>query len=77
MSYHLYQTKGVVLDSRNIGEENELLFVFTKELGLVSVFAKSIKKAESKLRPSLQKFSWVWLSLIKGKTNIRVTGVIE
>lgn len=77
MSYHLYQTKGVVLDSRNFGEENEFLFIFTKDLGLIKVFAKSIKKTKSKLRPSLQKFSWVNITLIKGKTGIRITGAVE
>lgn len=77
MSYHLYSTEAVVLKSWNFGEHNELLALFTKEFGLISVFAKSIKKHTSKLRPSLQPFSWLKISLIKGKGGFKITGVEE
>lgn len=77
MAYHLYQTEGVILNSFNIGEGNELFIIYTKEMGLISAFAKSSRESVSKLSPALQKFSWINLSLVKGKGGIRITGASE
>lgn len=77
MPYHTYQTEGVILEAFNSGENNRSLVVFTRELGLVRVYAKSSREVRSKLRPLLQKFSYVDLSVVRGKGTFRVTGAEE
>lgn len=77
MSYHLYQTRGFILRSAGIGEANKVFFIFTEHLGLVAVSAQSVRKVTSKLRYSLRDFSFVRLSLIRGKTAWRLTDAEE
>ncbi len=77
MSYHLYQTRGFVLRSANIGESNKLFFIFTENMGLLGVSAQSVRKITSKLRYSLRDFSFVRISLIRGKTAWRLTDAEE
>ncbi|MCX6735579.1 MAG: DNA repair protein RecO [Candidatus Parcubacteria bacterium] len=77
MSYHLYQTRGFVLRSANIGEANKLFFIFTENMGLLGVSAQSVRKITSKLRYSLRDFSFARISLIRGKTSWRLTDAEE
>jgi DNA repair protein RecO len=73
MSHHIYQTEAFVLDSKNTGEANKVIFLFTKELGLVAGIAQGIRHLKSKLRYSLQDFSYSKVSLVRGKEMWRVT----
>ncbi len=77
MSYHLYQTRGFVLRSANIGEANKLFFIFTEKMGLLGVSAQSVRKVSSKLRHSLRDFSFARISLVRGKTSWRLTDAEE
>ncbi|MFA5831652.1 MAG: DNA repair protein RecO [Candidatus Paceibacterota bacterium] len=75
--YHLYNTRGFILRSVNIGEANKLFFIFTEKMGLLSASAQSVRKAASKLRYALHDFSLVRVSLIRGKTSWRLTDAEE
>ncbi len=73
MSHHKYQTEGFILGGFNIGESNRFLYVFTKELGLVGASAQGVRELKSKLRYSLQNFSYSNVDLVRGKQVWRIT----
>lgn len=67
MSYELYQTEGIILDYKNIGEADRIFSVFTKDFGRIELFAKGARLLKSKLRCHLDLFSYLRLSFINGK----------
>ena len=71
--YHLYQTPAFVLSAQNISEGSRLLCLFTRELGLVRVHARSIREERSKLRGFLQPLSYAEVALVRGKDLWRLT----
>jgi DNA repair protein RecO len=73
MAYRIYHVEGIVLQSKPTGEGDALLFVYTKELGLVMVVAKSLRLARSRLRFVLQRFAHAHLDLVRGKHGWRLT----
>lgn len=77
MSHHVYQTEGIVLSSFNIGESNRFLYIFTKELGLIGASAQGVRELKSKLRYSLQNFSYSNVDLVRGKEVWRITNAGE
>jgi len=79
MSHHIYQTEAFVIDSRPSGEANKIVYLFTKDLGLVVAAAQGVRLLKSKLRYSLQDFSYSKVSLVRGKEMWRLTsaGLVE
>ncbi|MBL7045388.1 MAG: DNA repair protein RecO [Parcubacteria group bacterium] len=77
MSHTLYTTECIVLGSRDSGEANKYISLFTKEMGLVRAVAKSVREERSKLRYSLQNFSFTDATLVRGKEVWRITGAEE
>lgn len=63
----MIKTEAIILKTADLGETDRLLTIYTKEFGKIKVIAKGIKKLESKLRYSLEPFSWSHLILIEGK----------
>jgi len=57
----MIKTEAIVLKSANTGEVDRLLTIYSKELG-------KVKKIESKLRYSIEPFSYVQLILIEGRS---------
>jgi DNA repair protein RecO len=77
MAHHTYHTDGFVLGGYNTGESHRYLSVFTLKLGLVYAVARSGRSEKSKLRYSLQEFSKVRVSLVRGHNVWRITGAEE
>ncbi len=77
MSHHIYHTRGLILGSIPVGESNKFYKIFTEELGLVWASAQAVRMGKSKLRYSLQNFSWVTLDLVKGREVWRITSARE
>lgn len=77
MSHHIYHTRGLILGSIPIGESNRFYKIFTEELGLVWASAQAVRMEKSKLRYSLQDFSWVTLDLVRGREVWRITSARE
>lgn len=77
MAYHVYQTRGFIIRTMNIGEADRMVFVFTESLGLVGVSARGARKTTSKLRYSLQNYSFVRIALVRGKNVWRLTDAEE
>jgi len=67
-----YGTTGVVLAHTEAGEADSRVTVFTKDLGRVDVFAKSVRAPQSKLRGHLSLFANVRLMLIGGRGEWRL-----
>lgn len=73
MSHEIYTTKGFIISSSPKGEADKTFFVFTKDIGLIRASAQGVRKLESKLRYSLQDFSFSEISLVMTKTGWRIT----
>lgn len=71
--HHIYHTEGFILSSRNVGEANKILTIYTKEMGLVRASAQAIRLVKSKLRFALHDFSYTSIDLVRGKDIWRVT----
>lgn len=77
MSYHIYTTDGIVLKRSNFGEANIILYILTRDLGLIIASAQAARLGVSKLRPSLQEYSYATFSAIKGKNGWKLTNAIS
>ena len=71
--HHIYHTQGFILHTANSGESNKFITVFTRDLGLVRASAQGARFLKSKLRYSLQEFSYTHVSLVHGKSGWRLT----
>jgi DNA repair protein RecO (recombination protein O) len=71
--HHIYHTEAFVLESRNVGEADKVITLYTRELGLIRASAKGIRLLKSKLRFSLQDFSYANVDLVRGKEFWKVT----
>lgn len=71
--HHIYHTHGFILSSRNSGEANKMLSIYTREMGLVRATCQGLRLHKSKLRFALQDFSYTKVDLVRGKEIWRVT----
>ncbi len=74
--YHIYHTNAFILSSYNIGEANKIFYLYTKEIGLVKAIAQGIRLNKSKLRFTLQNFSYTKVDLVQGHDIWRVTSAL-
>lgn len=77
MSYHIYTTPGIILKRRTFGESDTVLYILTRDLGLIIASAKSTRLMVSKLRSGLQEYSVATISCIKGKNGWKITNVVS
>lgn len=70
-------TRGVVVARRAAGEGSVRVLLHTEALGLVKAMVKSAREERSKLRPYLVPGTRGSYSLVKGKVEWRVTGVLR
>lgn len=73
--YHKYHTDALVLGSSPFGEGSKTLSLFTRELGLLTAFAQSVREERSKLRYGLQDFMRSEVAVVRGREFWRVTHV--
>ena len=73
--HRIYVTEGLVVGKRGVGESNTLALLFTRELGLVRVSARSARKEVSKLRFGLEPLTLARFSLVRGRHEWKLTGV--
>lgn len=76
MSYHIYTTSGIILKKNHFDEANSLFYILTEDLGLILASAQGVRLQSSKLNSSLQEFSLVTLSCVKGKGGWKITNSI-
>lgn len=75
MSYQIYTTQALVI-KRIPYDANVSYLLYTKEMGLISALATGVRKSESKLRYALQEYSFVEVSLVKGRNTWRLTSAV-
>lgn len=71
--HHIYHTNGFILNSQNKGEANKMLTIYTREMGLVRAMVQGVRLHKSKLRFSMQDFSYAKVDFVRGKDIWRVT----
>ncbi len=74
MAIEKYTTKCIILDAYDQGEHDKAYKVFTREFGLLTCQAKSIRKLESKLRAHMLPRTVALITLVQGKEVWRLVG---
>ena len=74
MSYAVYSTRGWILGSAPSGEASKIYLLYTEDFGLIHARAQSVRLLSSKLRYSLEDYSFGTFSLVRGKEVWRLTG---
>ncbi len=74
--YHKHTTPAFVLNILPSGEKNNFITLFTCEFGMIKAKAQSVRILDSKLRYALQEYSYVDVSLVKGKDIWRITNAL-
>jgi recombinational DNA repair protein (RecF pathway) len=76
MTYQTYTTEAIVCGTFNRNTADRSYLLFTREAGMLYAEAKSVREERSRQRMSLQDFSYVRASLVKGKSSWKI-GSIE
>lgn len=63
----LLKTQGLVLKQRNIGENDRIITILSKELGIIEAAANGVKRIKSKLAGATQTLCYSEFCLYKGK----------
>lgn len=77
MSHAIYQTKAIILKTKNMRESNKLVYLYTEKFGLIYANLQAGRELRSKMRYHAHPQSLVWVDLVAGKNIWRVTGVHE
>ncbi|MCR4325349.1 MAG: recombination protein O N-terminal domain-containing protein [Patescibacteria group bacterium] len=72
--YQKYNTEALVLGSRERGESDRVLALYTRDFGLVRARASAVRKERSKMRYALQHYAHARVSLVRGKRGWRAGG---
>ncbi len=76
MAYQTYTTEAIICGTFNRNTADRSYLLFTREAGMLYAEAKSVREERSRQRMALQDFSYVRVSLVKGKSSWKV-GSIE
>lgn len=76
MAHRHYHTLALVLGGHNVGESHRYLTLLTREFGMVSAVARSMRLERSKLRFALRDFALLQASLVRGREMWRITGAV-
>lgn len=74
MAHHIYQTDAFILNGINVGDSNRYIDIFTRDMGFVRASAQGARHEKSKLRYSLQNYTYSFFSLVRGREIWRITG---
>lgn len=73
MTHIIYHTEAIVLGGSASEEGSKFLHLLTKDFGFIIAHARSVRAAKSKLRYSLQDFSYSHIDLVRAKSGWRIT----
>lgn len=77
MAIEKYTTECLVIESFDTNEHDRVYKLFTREFGLITAHAKSIRKIESKLRAHILPRTKSLVTLVKGREVWRLVGAEE
>ena len=69
----IHTTPGFIIGSRAYGDAGKILFIFTRDFGLIYATAQGIRLEKSKLRYYIQDHSFGIYSLVRGREYWRMT----
>lgn len=72
MSYATYTTLALVCGSYSRLTADKSYLLFTREMGMLTATARSVREERSKQRYALQDFSLLRVTLVKGKSGWRI-----
>jgi recombinational DNA repair protein (RecF pathway) len=75
MAYQTYTTEAIVCGTFNRNTADRSYLLFTREAGMLYADAKSAREERSRQRMSLQDFSYIRVSLVKGKSSWKIGSV--
>ncbi len=75
MGYKTYTTKALVCGSVDSYTSDRSYLLFTRDVGMLWATARSVREEKSKQRNALQDFSFIRVSLVKGKSGWRIGSV--
>lgn len=70
-----YKTEGIIIKRQRVGETDNLITVFSNNLGKLILKAKGVRKVTSRKSPYLEPYNHVRLFVVKGKTLDIITEV--
>jgi len=77
MAIEKYVTKCLVIEAYDQGENDRVYKLFTREFGMLTAHAKSVRKLESKLRAHILPRTMSLVTLVQGKEVWRLVGAEE
>lgn len=72
--YQKYNTEALILGSREGGESDRTMALYTRDFGLVRARATAVRSERSKMRYATQNYTRSLVSLVKGKRGWRLAG---
>lgn len=75
MSYQTYTTEALVCGTFNRNTADRSYLLFTREAGMLFADARSIREERSKQRYAMQDFSYIRVSLVRGKSSWKIGSV--
>lgn len=75
--YKIFHTEGFIISSKPRKEADKFILIFTRDFGMIWAQAQGIRKLSSKLRFSLQDFSYVRVDLVRGREIWRITNATK
>jgi len=76
MAERVVTTEALVVGSRASGEASLVLTLFTRELGLVQVYARGVRLHKAKLRYHVQDYAFAQVTLVPGVEYWRLIGAV-
>lgn len=73
----IHKTEGIILSHYDIGEADKFINIFTKDFGKISLVAKSVRTAQSKLKGHINIGSLARLMFTGKVKNARLTDIEE
>lgn len=73
MAYRIHHIEGVILEAQQSGDADITLVTYTRELGLVYISAKSLRRSGSRLRFVLQQYSRAKIDVVHAKRGWMLT----
>lgn len=77
MAHDVHTTKALVMRRAPSREGDAVIWLLTKDFGLIPAVAQSVRKERSKMRFALQDLSSARVSLVRGRDIWRITGAEE
>lgn len=73
MSHNIYNTRTFIIDTLPSRESDKMVVMYTEDFGLIMAVAQGVREMKSKLRYSLQDFSYGTVALVRGREMWRIT----